>query len=415
MLQTSKHKTIVLLQIEMENKKINKTFLILILGILAALGPFSIDMYLPAFNAIATDFGTDEKQIALTLTSYFAGIAFGQLIYGPIVDKYGRKSSLLFGLSIYFMASLGCALSSQLNHLIIMRLLQALGGCVGMVASNAIITDVYEDKHRAKAFSSIMLVMGVAPLIAPSIGSLFVAQLHWNYIFYFLAIFSFIVILIIAFFLPETSKELHKNKLRIKEISLNYLKTTTNKTFILYTLSGSLIMAILFAYISSASFIFLSFFNLDKASFSIIFAINASGIISGSYLNGLLTKHIPYRRIAYFTTALLIIISTVATLTIIIKPQLHYYWIVLFIFSTLFLVGFINPNVTAASFTPFKGNLGTASALGGFIRMGVAALVAGAIGIFQSDSLNITFITINLLAILTGILLLFASKVKIYN
>ena len=160
----------------MTNKPINKTFLIILLGILAALGPFTIDMYLPGFKRIAEDFGTDEKQVAFTLTSYFVGIAVGQLIYGPIVDKYGRKKPLLVGLFIYILAAIGCALSPNIETMIGMRLLQALGGCVGMVASNAIISDVYEKDKRAKAFSSIMLVMGVAPLIAPSFGSLLLCR-----------------------------------------------------------------------------------------------------------------------------------------------------------------------------------------------------------------------------------------------
>lgn len=160
----------------MSEIKINKTLLIILLGILAALGPFTIDMYLPGFSRIAEDLGTDENHVAFTLTSYFIGIAVGQLIYGPIVDKYGRKKPLLIGLTIYSVAALGCALSPDIESMIAMRFLQALGGCVGMVASNAIISDVYQKEHRAKAFSSIMLVMGVAPLIAPSVGSFFVEK-----------------------------------------------------------------------------------------------------------------------------------------------------------------------------------------------------------------------------------------------
>src|SRR5690606_15727916 len=152
-----------------EKKQINRTFLIILLGILAAIGPFTIDMYLPGFKQIATEFNTVEKQVAFTLTSYFVGIAIGQLIYGPLVDKYGRKKPLLAGLGIYIIAALGCAIAPSINTLIEMRLLQALGGCVGMVASNAIISDVYEKDRRARAFSLIMLVMGIAPVIAPSV------------------------------------------------------------------------------------------------------------------------------------------------------------------------------------------------------------------------------------------------------
>src|SRR5690606_32265824 len=131
------------------------------------------------------------------LTSYFIGIALGQLFYGPIVDKYGRKKPLLFGLSIYILAALGIAFSTSIDMMIGMRFLQALGGCVGMVASTAIISDVYEVHYRARAFSLIMLVMGVAPLIAPSIGSFFVENADWEFIFYFLAGFAALVAFLI--------------------------------------------------------------------------------------------------------------------------------------------------------------------------------------------------------------------------
>src|SRR5690606_23290121 len=231
----------------MTHTKINKSFLIILLGILAALGPFTIDMYLPGFQRIAEDLYTDEQHVAFTLTSYFIGIALGQLFYGPIIDKYGRKKPLLFGLGIYILAAIGCAFSPMIEVMIGMRFLQALGGCVGMVASTAIISDVYEVQYRARAFSSIMLVMGVAPLIAPSVGSFFVEKWDWEVIFYFLAIFAGIVFLLIQFFLPETSRYMHSNKLKIREIATGYLEVLKNKTFLFYTLAGSIAMSVMFA------------------------------------------------------------------------------------------------------------------------------------------------------------------------
>lgn len=389
----------------MPHTKINKTFLIILLGILAALGPFTIDMYLPGFKRIAENFGTDERHVTFTLTSYFIGIAVGQLVYGPIVDKYGRKKPLLAGLLIYVLAAIGCALSPNIETMIGMRLLQALGGCVGMVASNAIISDVYEKDRRAKAFSSIMLVMGVAPLIAPSAGSLLLEKADWNYIFYFLAVFSFIVTCLIYFFLPETSLYMHSNKLRVKKITRDYLEIFKNKTFLFYTLAGSISMSVLFAYISSAAFVFLTVYELDQTTFSLIFAVNASGLISGSYINGLLTKYFNYIKIAKIASWVLSSVALIILLLVNFYPQIHYYWIVAGIFSVLFLIGFVNPNATAASLAPFTGNAGAASALGGAIRMGVGAMVAAAIGVFQGDSSNTLFITIFALSFLVMFLL----------
>ncbi len=389
----------------MTQLKINKTYLVILLGILAALGPFTIDMYLPAFGRIAEDLGTDEKHVAFTLTSYFAGIAVGQLVYGPIVDKYGRKKPLLTGLIIYAVAALGCGLSSDIRTMAGMRLLQALGGCVGMVASNAIISDVYERNERAKVYSSIMLVMGVAPLIAPSAGSLFLAKADWNYIFYFLTLFSLFVAGLIYFFLPETSRYMHTNRLRVKAIGLGYFEILKNRTFLFYTLAGSLSMSILFAYVSSASFIFLAIYKLDKAAFSILFAVNATGLIAGNYLNGVLTRRFNYIHIANIASRALVVVALAVMLTVYFYPDVSYQWLGAGIFSIMFLSGLINPNATAASLAPFTTNAGGASALGGAIRMGTGALVAAAIGVFQGESAVTMFLTIFVLAVSASVLL----------
>lgn len=390
--------------------KINKTYLIILLGILAALSPFTIDMYLPAFGRIAEDLGTDEKHVAFTLTSYFAGIAAGQLIYGPIVDKYGRKKPLLTGLLIYAVAATGCALSPDIRVMIGMRLLQALGGCVGMVASNAIISDVYERDERARVYSSIMLVMGVAPLIAPSVGSLFLLKADWNYIFYFLTFFSLFVISLIYFFLPETSRYMHTNKLRAKAIGRGYLEILVNRSFLFYTLAGSLSMSILFAYVSSASFVFLTLYKLDKASFSILFAVNATGLIAGNYLNGMLTKRFNYIRIANIASRVLTAVTLAAVLLVYLYPGVGYQWLGAAIFSIMFLSGLINPNATAASLAPFTANAGGASALGGAIRMGTGALVAAAIGTLQGESAVTMFMVMFALAVSATMLLRAAPR-----
>lgn len=395
----------------MTQVKINKTFLIYLLGILAALGPFTIDMYLPGFQRIAEDLYTDEKHVAFTLTSYYVGIAVGQLFYGPVVDKYGRKKPLLFGLTIFTVATLGCALSVTIEMMIGMRLIQALGGCVGMVASNAMISDTFEIEKRAKAYSSIMLVMGVAPLIAPSLGSFFVEQADWEYIFYFLAAFTILVIAMIHFYLPETSSYMHSHKLRPRKITRDYFKILRNKTFLSYTLGGSIALSALFAYIASASFVFLTFYKLDKTTFSILFAINASGLISGSYVNGILTRRVGFVNIARIASLVLTVISFVILCLAYFHPDLPYQWAAAALFLILFSIGFINPNATAASLAPFTNNAGTASALGGAIRMGVGAIVAAAIGIFQGNSSMAMFLTIFVLAFIATIFLWFSPKV----
>lgn len=394
----------------MNTHPINKSFLIILLGILAAIGPFSIDMYLPAFRQIGEDFNTNEKQVAFTLTSYFVGIAVGQLVYGPIVDKYGRKKPLLIGLTIYSLAALGCALSNNLPTLIVMRLLQALGGCVGMVASASIISDVYERDKRAKAFSSITLVMGVAPLIAPSIGSMFLEKGSWHFIFFFLTLFSACVAGMIALFLPETSQFMHSNRLKISEITRNYMRIFRNRKFLSYTVAGSLSNAILFAYISSAAFVFLTVYKLDKATFSVLFAINATGLISGSYVNGYLTNYVNYIRVAIIASRILSVVTVLLMLAVYQFPDIPYQLIAAGLFTTLFLTGFINPNATAASLSPFARSVGAASALGGGIRMGFGAITAGVIGLIRSSGPATMLTIMAVLAVSATMMLQFVTQ-----
>src|SRR5690554_1477290 len=389
----------------MKIQNINKTFLILLLGILAAIGPFTIDMYLPAFGKIANSLGTDEARVAFTLTSYFFGIAIGQLIYGPIVDKYGRKKPLLFGLFLYTLAAIGCAVSYSIEMMIVMRLFQALGGCVGMVASTAIISDVYEAGARAKAFSSIMLVMGIAPLIAPSLGSIFIGVATWEYIFYFLAGFALIVWFLIYFFLPETSKYIHNEPLKLNTVSNNYFIVLKNRVFLNYALSSSLSMSILFAYISSASFIFLNHYQLSEEKFSLLFAVNASGLVVGNFLNGRLTKYYHYLTMAKYASIILFIITVIVFTTFCFQENPSYSATVISLVIIMFLIGFINPNATAASISPFTENTGTASAMGGAVRMGVGAIVAAVMGVLPVISPMVMFTAMASLSLLTMIFL----------
>jgi DHA1 family bicyclomycin/chloramphenicol resistance-like MFS transporter len=166
-----------------ENTSRKKNFyLILILGLLTAIGPFSIDMYLPAFPDIAKNLHTTVAQVTLSLSSFFIGISAGQLLYGPLLERFGRKKPLYIGLCIYLLASLGCAFAASVNALIVLRLLQALGGCVGMVASRAMVRDLFEVKENAKIFSTLMLVVAVSPIIAPTLGGYI--QLCWVGVLY---------------------------------------------------------------------------------------------------------------------------------------------------------------------------------------------------------------------------------------
>ncbi|MCO5232995.1 MAG: multidrug effflux MFS transporter [Chitinophagales bacterium] len=397
----------------MTETNINRTFLILILGILAVIGPFSIDMYIPGFQNIARDFGVNEKEVAYTMTSFFVGISLGQLFYGPVIDKYGRRKPLLAGLLLYAIASLGCAFSSNIESMTFLRFFQSLGSCAGIVASNAIVVDVFEEERRPRIFSYIMLVMGVGPLIAPSIGSLFLEIGSWHDMFYFMAAFSLLVFAMIFFFLPETNRFQNIQKLEVSQVFQSYIGVIRDKRFFTYTMGGSIANSILFGYLSAASFIFISHYGLSHRVFSIVFAINASGLIAGSYINGYLTKYYNYLKIIQLASLLLLILSLLVVFLVALYPQMHYTRMVLSVFSILFLIGFIYPNAIAASLSPFQQNAGTAAALGGSMRMAFGALISGLIGWLQSENILIIFLITLALSALAAIFIFWASRINL--
>ena len=186
----------------MEKKK--RFVLILILGLLSAIGPFSIDMYLPGFPAIAADLQTTVDAVSYSLASFFIGVCFGQMLCGPLLDRFGRKIVLIIGLLVYLAASIGCALSTSIEMLIFFRLIQAIGGCVGMVAPRAIVRDLFPVEENAKIFSLLILVLGISPILAPTVGSYVIALMGWNYVFVVLTILAALILVTVIFWLPES-------------------------------------------------------------------------------------------------------------------------------------------------------------------------------------------------------------------
>ena len=168
----------------------NRTTIILILGLLSAIGPFSIDMYLPGFPAIAKDLNTSIENVAYSLSSFFIGVCIGQVLCGPLLDRYGRKMPLYAGLILYIIATIGCVFTTSVEVLIALRFLQAVGGCVGMVAPRAIIRDLFPLDESAKIFSYMILILGVSPIIAPTAGSYIITHSGWHAIFILLTILS---------------------------------------------------------------------------------------------------------------------------------------------------------------------------------------------------------------------------------
>lgn len=363
-----------------------KYIILFILGGLTALAPFSIDMYLPAFPSIAKGLNTEISKVTLSLTSYFIGISFGQLIYGPVTDKFGRKKPLIFGLFLFTIAAIGCALSTSINQLIFMRVILALGGCVGMVVSRAVVRDLFPASEIAKIFSTLMLIVGVAPIIAPTIGGWVVVHYSWNMIFYFLSVNALALLLAVYFFLPESKKPDPTKSLKIKSVLNDYKIVLSDKTFLFYALIGSIASGGLFSYISGSSFVFIEYFGISESHFGMIFGLNAFGFIAGTQCNRfLLNKFSSYQIIK---TASFVLFGVALVLIILLfLQQFSIISLISLLFAFLFLLGLLSPNSTAMALSPFSENAGSASALIGFIQMFCGALWSALVSTLHDETM----------------------------
>lgn len=359
--------------------------LILILGSLTALGPFSIDMYLPAFPVIAKDLNTTTEQVAVSLSSFFIGISLGQLLYGPLLDKFGRKKPLAIGLSLYILASLGCVFVTSLNQLIVLRGIQAIGSCAAAVASVAMVRDLFPVKDSAKVFALLMLVVGVSPMLAPTIGSYVTILFGWHAIFIMLIGLGVVNLVASMLWLPANYKPDTSISLMPAPIIKTFLSVIAEPYFYTYALTGAMAFAGLFAYVAGSPVVFMEVFNVSTELYGWIFAILSVGLITSSQINSILVKR--YRSESIVFVAL----SIQLVLTMFFCFGAYFNWFnLLETISLLFLflscLGFINPNTSALSLSPFKKNAGSASALMGAIQMGVGAFASSILSMISTKS-----------------------------
>ncbi len=364
----------------------NKRFyLILILGLLTAIGPFSIDMYLPAFPDIAVSLHTSVSKVMLSLSSFFIGISVGQLLYGPLLERFGRKRPMYVGLSIYLLASVGCAMATSVNSLIVFRALQALGGCAGLVAARAVVRDLFEVKENAKIFSLLMLVVAVSPIVAPTAGGYVAALLGWRYVFAILIGINVIIMAGVYFILPESKPPDPDFSLKAAAIMKNFAGIMKQPQFYIYALTGAIAYAGLYAYISGSPAVFMEIFRVNEKQYGWIFSLIAMGVIGSAQVNNIALRTYSSEQIIRAATIGQSIIG------IILAGLACMGWSELY--STIALVfffvsgqGFIFPNASALSLAPFPHTAGSASALMGALQLGVGAAASALVSVLQNDT-----------------------------
>ena len=383
-------------------------FIILILGALSTVTPFAIDMYLPAFPQIAIDLETTAPKIAFSLSSYLVGMAIGQIFYGPLLDRFGRKPPLYFGLLLFIAASIGCIFSGTVESLIAFRFLQALGGCAAQVAAVTMVRDFFPAEERAKIFSLLVLILGASPLLAPTIGSFVAANLGWQWVFIALAGMIALLLAVVFFFLPEGHEPDESVSLKLKPILVNFTSILKEPQFYTYALAGAFSFAGLLVYVAASPIIFMDVFKVGAGTFGGIFALLSIGIIGGSQINLLLTRRFRSERIlqvALVCQCLVSVVFLVGTLT----GLFGLVATAILFFAFLLCLGILSPNATALALAPFGKNAGSASALLGFLQIGIGALASAGVGLFNSGG-SLPAISILAATALISLLILTVGK-----
>lgn len=386
---------------------------VMMLGVMIAIGPLSIDMYLPAFPSMAEDFGVNVGTIAKSVPAYFLGLVFGQLFYGPFSDRIGRVRPLYLGMSIFIIASIICATTNNEYALFIARTLQALGACVTTVVTQAAIRDTLNPVQSARAFSLMVLVMGVAPILAPSLGALILKVADWHGIFWFLASFGVLNLLLTKCFLKETLKPENRNTRPMSESFGQYFGLIKDRTFMLPAVASGLLQGAFFIYLSISSELFMVNYQLTEHQFAIAFGVNAFGFIALTQVNQFLTKR--FHLVNLLRTGAVIQLAAAGVLLIlglIFGGKASFYWVFASLFICIAGLGLTQPNATAIALAFQKKRAGLASALQGALQFSVGIFGGLLIGLFELDPVTRLGITTSILVVV-GTFLVFYINPKL--
>lgn len=360
--------------------------LIILLASTSALVATAIDMYLPAFPIIATRLDISPGQVQQTLTIFLIGLGIGQGLYGPLLDRFGRRPPLLIGIGLFTIGSLAAALSTSFEGLLLARFLQAIGAAAGSVASRAVVTDTCDPQSSARIYSMLMQVMMIAPITAPMLGGLILLYGDWHLIFWALAVFGVICGFFTLRLLPETLPVERRVPLSMRSVVRNYAIQLSNPSFFFYTLATSCTLGCLFIYINNSPFVFIEMFNLTPNQFSYIFAANALVMIGISQINLRLLKFYSVARVLFIGLSGFIVIGLV------LLGLVQLGWEALWSYSILLglgmaMLGLITGNLTAMTMAHTQQHAGIASALMGLIQFLLAASIGFLASLIAAPSL----------------------------
>jgi DHA1 family bicyclomycin/chloramphenicol resistance-like MFS transporter len=359
--------------------------LVLVLGALIALGPLTIDMYLPAFPRIADDLDATDSAVQLTLTGMLLGLALGQLLIGPLSDAFGRRRPLVAGLCAHAAASLLCAVAPSVLLLASVRVLQGVSGAALSVVAMAIVRDLFSGVAVARIMSRLMLVIGLAPILAPTLGGLVLGFTSWRGIFLVLLAAALLLVAVALLGLPETLPPDRRRPATVRSTAAAYRGLFRDRVFVALALIGGLMMAAIFAYVAGAPFVLQDGFGLDTRTFGLVFGLNAAGLTLTSQFNPLLLRWFTVRQVlsgalvGAIAAALALLVAGVTGsggLTAVLVP----------LALVLSLAGLALPNTPALALTRHGEAAGTAAAVLGCLQFGIGGLIAPAVGAFGSTT-----------------------------
>ncbi len=372
-------------------KQPGRARMITVLGALVALGPLTIDMYLPALPKIADDLGVSSSVAQLTLTGTLAGLALGQLIVGPLSDSLGRRIPMRAGIVLHMAASLLCLFAPNVAVLGIARGLQGVGAAAAMGVAIAVVGDLYADSVAATVMSRLMLVLGVAPVIAPSLGAAVLLRASWHWVFAVLVVLAGGLLLVAALALPETLPASHRRPLKVRGIAATYLELLRDTRFVILVLVAALGMSGLFAYIAGASFVLQGHYGLDQQAFALVFGAGAVALIGATQFNVVLLRRFAPQNIVLWA----LLAAVVAGLVFVGLSYAHVGGLAGFVvpvWAILAAMGLVIPNAPAVALSRHPDAAGTAAALLGAAQFGLGAAVAPLVGVLGNNEIALALV-----------------------
>jgi DHA1 family bicyclomycin/chloramphenicol resistance-like MFS transporter len=357
----------------------------LLLGGLTAFGSVSMDMYLPALPSLVRALKTTPGAAQQTVSIFLIGLAAGQLIYGPVSDRVGRRGPILFGVVVYLVASLGCALASSIGLLIVFRLLQALGACAGMVIARAVVRDRYQDHEVLHVYSLLTLVMGSAPIIAPLIGGWVLTVGSWRWIFGVQSLFALMITACAFFFLPESRSDATRMRALSERPLASYLALLRAPRLVGLMLNGAFANVGLFAFITAAPELVITHYHVPASDFGWIFGVNVTGMMAAGQINARLARRIPGETLLHASNAAALVCATVMVICAV-TGWGGMFGVLVPLWFVMASLGFSQPNASAAAMSVDRERAGATAALLGATMFGVGSLAGVATSLLDDGT-----------------------------